>query len=383
MPSSSSRTPPNAAYINQVYITNLKNALAALPKRTPTTIKPPTTTTTRPHTHKVKRTVIRPPVTTTTQAATTTTAKSSLAVPGRSAQLTAYRPESAAVTPSSTPNGVITPVSPTLAPGVPTSVIPGAPTTTTPGVSKTVKTERNVLTDELAHVEARQQLLMAEGTPVSGYTVLTPAKTATSLNSAASLLERRSVRLGIGFLVGLILGILATWLLDGLDRRLRTTKRAEEVFRLPVVSEIPAASNANSAIPVVDVVVDPYSPISEAYRKLYVAILTAPAVTWVKRGAGLEVPELAPARPLVAAPTGAPMAANPDAGPVTEGRYPVAAGTTDLVSPRRHRFAILITSPNDEPSRSLAVVNLATVFAEAGDRGTGGYDRRHADGVRG
>ena len=33
----------------------------------------------------------------------------------------------------------------------------------------------------------------------------------------------------------LILGILATWLLDGLDRRLRTTKRAEEVFRLPVV----------------------------------------------------------------------------------------------------------------------------------------------------
>ncbi len=177
------------------------------------------------------------------------------------------------------------------------------------------------------------------------------------------------MRLGIGFLVGLLLGILATWLLDGLDRRIRTTKRAEEVFRLPVVSEIPIGSNSTSAIPVVDIVVDPYSPISEAYRKLYVAILTAPAVTWVKRGGvGLEPSELAPARPLVAAAAGGVVAGNRDEDPITEGGYPVPRGTTDLVTPRRHRFAILITSPNDEPSRSLAVVNLATVFAEAGDR---------------
>ena len=120
----------------------------------------------------------------------------------------------------------------------------------------------------------------------------------------------------------------------------------------------------------VDIVVDPYSPISEAYRKLYVAILTAPPVTWVKRGGagGIETPELVQSRPLVGAPAGAAMAGSPDAGPVGEGPYPVAVGTTDLVSPRRNRFAILITSPTDEPSRSLAVVNLATVFAEAGDR---------------
>ena len=62
------------------------------------------------------------------------------------------------------------------------------------------------------------------------------------------------------------------------------------------------------------------------------------------------------------------MAGGLDPGPVSEGRYPVPQGTTELVTPRRQRFAILITSPNDEPSRSLAVVNLATVFAEAGDR---------------
>jgi Mrp family chromosome partitioning ATPase len=221
------------------------------------------------------------------------------------------------------------------------------------------------------HALAKLQTLQSAPVTVSGYKVINQASKAKRLKTKTSTLDRRSVRLGIGFLAGLVLGILATWLLDGLDRRLRTTKRAEEVFRLPVVAEIPApTSKTVSTIPVVDIVVDPYSPISEAYRKLYVAILTAPPVTWVKRGGAgaFEPPELIQARPLVASPAAAAGAGTPDAGPVGEGHYPVAVGTTDLVTPRRHRFAILITSPTDEPSRSLAVVNLATVFAEAGDR---------------
>ena len=49
-------------------------------------------------------------------------------------------------------------------------------------------------------------------------------------------------------------------------------------------------------------------------------------------------------------------------------RLPVAARAGTLVAPRRSRFSILITSPTDEPTRSLVVVNLAAVFAEAGDR---------------
>ena len=86
-----------------------------------------------------------------------------------------------------------------------------------------------------------------------------------------------------------LLGVVATWLLDAFDRRLRTSKRAEEVFGLPVIVEIPAThSESVSAIPVVDVIVDPYSPASEAYRRLHVAILTAPPVTWVKRGYGYQ-----------------------------------------------------------------------------------------------
>ncbi len=49
-------------------------------------------------------------------------------------------------------------------------------------------------------------------------------------------------------------------------------------------------------------------------------------------------------------------------------RLPVAARPGTLVAPRRKRFSILVTSPTDEPTRSLVVVNLAAVFAEAGDR---------------
>ncbi len=97
------------------------------------------------------------------------------------------------------------------------------------------------------------------------------------MNPPPSLLAHRSVRLLLGLLIGALLGIIAAWLLDGFDRRLRTSKRAEEVFGLPVVVEIPG-SNAKtlSVIPVVDIVVDPYSDASEAYRKLHVAIMNAP-----------------------------------------------------------------------------------------------------------
>jgi Mrp family chromosome partitioning ATPase len=47
---------------------------------------------------------------------------------------------------------------------------------------------------------------------------------------------------------------------------------------------------------------------------------------------------------------------------------PVPLGPRDLVRPTRSRFSILVTAPTDEPTRSLVVVNLAAVFAEAGDR---------------
>ena len=281
-----------------------------------------------------------------------------------------------------------------VVPGGTFSTIPGqfgATTTTTEPFSKLLESQQiKVLTSAIAHTQADLLKVQAQGPPKSGLRVVAKAMpgTAEKLNPPPSLLEHRSVRLLLGLLIGAILGILAAWLLDGFDRRLRTSRRAEEVFGLPVVVEVPGANAKTlSVIPVVDIVVDPYSDASEAYRKLHVAIMNAPPVTWVRRGSAFDeepwtmptyrppaelppaIPVPVPAAPAATAPPDPGLSGDPTAGaPTTEMRLPVAARAGTLVAPRRSRFSILVTSPTDEPTRSLVVVNLAAVFAEAGDR---------------
>jgi capsular polysaccharide biosynthesis protein len=325
--------------------------------------------------------------------ASPTTSSSTVTSPTSSSTLTSPTSSSTVTTPTIMPTSPVPPVvivSPNGATipgqfGVPT-------TTTTEPFGKLLQTEQlKVLSSQLAQSKAALVKLQSEGAPNSGIRVVSPAtpQGAKKLNKPPSILGSRKVRLGLGLVAGAILGILAAWLLEGLDRRLRTSKRAEQVFGLPVVVEVPG-SNAKtlSVIPVVDIVVDPFSDASEAYRKLHVAIMNAPTVTWVRRGSGYEdepwgMPyrppaELPPAPPVPAAtaPPGAAAADAPNAGDTGEPssattspmRLPVAARAGTLVAPRRERFSILVTSPTDEPTRSLVVVNLAAVFAEAGDR---------------
>lgn len=188
-------------------------------------------------------------------------------------------------------------------------------------------------------------------------------------------------------LVGALVGVGAAYLVEGSDRRLRTAERASEVFGLPVVTEVPGEAPAISrskepVIPVVDVVSDPYSAKAEAYRKLHVAVRTAPLVTWVKRGGpSLEdFFELASQRQTPALSTGAVTHRSPSAPieslPPGASAPPSTSGPSADVGlpavvrrgPHQDRFAILVTSPGDEPTRSFVVANLAAVFAEAGDR---------------
>jgi Mrp family chromosome partitioning ATPase len=281
--------------------------------------------------------------------------------------------------PSTLPNGAT----------LPTTPIGGVPTTSTAQNlgKKTLQEENRVLSESLARAIATLQRLNAVGVTPAGVRVIEPAvqKGAVKLNPKQPLLSKAFVRGLLGLVVGILLGVVATWLLDAFDRRLRSSKRAEAVFGLPVIVEIPGShSESASAIPVVDVIVDPYSPASEAYRRLHVAILTAPSVTWVRRGYGYqeEPLELAPLRSSqnllvgAAAPGGAAQApgvpgSDPHdlaTGPSGQMNLPVPVGPRDLVRPTRSRFSILVTAPTDEPTRSLVVVNLAAVFAEAGDR---------------
>jgi capsular polysaccharide biosynthesis protein len=427
--------------VEQSYIHNLQAAIASL--HTP---KPPTsstTTTTHPKTvphhaahhahHAAHHTTTHHATTTTTtkpkaapnapntsnapastsstsstsstlagaSSTTSTLATASLSAPGTATEQPRIVLVQTTLTPTTTP----TFTSPTSIPGqpVPVVIVPGqtgATTTTSEPFQKLVQTEQlRVLSNQLAQSQAALLKLQAEGVPKSGLRIVSPAtpQSAKKLNPPPSPLARHSVRLGLGLLIGAILGIVAAWLLDGFDRRLRTSKRAEEVFGLPVVVEVPGVNSKTlSVIPVVDIVVDPYSDASEAYRKLHVAIMNAPPVTWVKRGSGFEeepwgAPMYRPPAqlpPAVPVPAAAPTSAGPGAAaadpppppdpgpsgepasgaPTSEMRLPVATRPGTLVTPRRSRFSILVTSPTDEPTRSLVVVNLAAVFAEAGDR---------------
>ncbi len=191
-------------------------------------------------------------------------------------------PPGAAVVPGGTPTSTPTTLTPTGGTG------PGSTTPTTLNLpNKTIVEVNRVLSTELGSALAGLAKLESSGVTPSGIRVITLSKPkdAVKLNSNPPPLSNDFLRALLGLAIGVLLGVGATWLLDAFDKRLRTSKRAEEVFGLPVIVEIPAPkAKTMPTIPVVDVIVDPYSPASEAYRRLHVAILTAPPVTWVKRG---------------------------------------------------------------------------------------------------
>ena len=425
----------------QAQIVNLQNAINSLPKRpvtvVPTTVParlkiikivPASTAPADPTTTAVSPTTTTPTTTPAQIRGTGTTTSSTSPASNQTASHQALSNQ--ATSRESLRQGTAAPLTLRLVDTVTSTTVLGS-TTSLPGVTTThpgtvttlptqpslpgraVAQERSVLASELGQALASEQYLLAQGIPASGYTVLALAHqgTATLVPGGAPLVAHRSIRGLIGLVLGALLGVVAAWLLDGLDKRLRTAARAEEAFGLPVIAEIPdethSGTRSKSVLPVVDVVVDPYSPTSEAYRKLHVAIRSAPLVTWVKRvgpasdgvaepALRVPAPALEPARASAGAPGSDPVTTVVPVVPAGEGRLwsddPVPEGTAPVAvtgsrngsSPRR--FAILVTSPGDEATRSLVVVNLAAVFAEAGERvlvATTGGMRTGIEGAKG
>lgn len=230
--------------------------------------------------------------------------------------------------------------------------------------------------------------------PPTYYSVIRTADRAstTLVPGGPSLLEHRSVRGPLGILLGVLVGVGCTWLADALDRRLRTAARTSEVFALPVVAEIPGEPEAwhrgPAPPPVVDVVVNPLSSTAEAYRRLHVSVRLAPLVLWIRSGvpsngapdgreptspllpgqASAGEPEDA-GRPVAPASPGDPSSAAVGGDPLAT----LVAGAPGPLVPveddeRPRRRVVLVTSPTDEPTRSLVVANLAAVLAESGQR---------------
>lgn len=326
--------------------TNTTTAVTTTTASTTTTTSTSTTTTTAAST------------TTTTAASTTTTAQPALRV--RLVTSTTTPPVSTTAADSVGAPTTEAPAAPVTSPAVTTTSLAGATlaASTVGQSSRDIAQERYVLSTDLAQTIANEQQIKAQGVPTAAYSVLGAAQgsQASLLPGGAPLLVHRSVRGSLGLLAGLLIGIALAYLADGFDRRLRTVSRSSEAFGLPVIAEIPGEASASSRYkgriqPMVNAVVDPFSPAAEAYRQVHVALRTAPAVAWIRRGS-------------------LPAASSADAGVPVPPAHRFGAGppAEEPTRPPSSRFAVLITSPGDEPTRSLVVANLAAVFAETGDR---------------
>jgi len=203
--------------------------------------------------------------------------------------------------------------------------------------------------------------------PTSGIQVLQPATAhkATKTTVKKSSLNSHSVRGLLGLVGGAVLGVGLTFLLDALDKRLRTATRTQETLQYPVLAEIPVMDGSQArgargrrrevAPPAVYATfTEPGSAVAEAYRMLRTAVLLEPIIT----------PGAPPARsPGLSSPGSTSTAAS--AG--SDGPASVASGTQP-VPDRRSRQVVLVVSAGVEPTRALVVTNLAAAFAEAGEQ---------------
>jgi Mrp family chromosome partitioning ATPase len=218
----------------------------------------------------------------------------------------------------------------------------------------------------------RLQGLQTSAAPTSGLVLLSPARAsgAKEIPPTSNPFAHRSVRGGVGFLGGLLIGIALALLLDALDKRIRRSDRAAAVFGLPVIAEVPKSRyldelageaprprakkgvvvaprpvSARGQIAVTD---EPTSIAAEAYRRVRVAVmfgsaeihetgtdLTDPG-TWRAGGTDLSGSEFGGAR--------------------VNG----SAGEPPL------RQVVLVVSPSLEPTAPEVVANLAAAYAEAG-----------------
>ena len=252
----------------EAYISGLEKAISELPKKQKKKTTTPSTTTTTHAPVKVKKVVVKTKKKTkkaervrtggtgaTDPRADAPSAATTTALAGRGAPRIELV-DTAATTTTLAPGATETTLEPgttettlaapggtaltTLPPSVGTGSNAGA--LSTAGLNaKTIKEENRVLSGELAHALAQLVKLTSTPATTTGIRVISVAspKGAVKLNPNPPLLSNAFIRALLGLVIGVLLGVIATWTLDAFDRRLRTSKRAEDVFGLPVIVEVP------------------------------------------------------------------------------------------------------------------------------------------------
>jgi Mrp family chromosome partitioning ATPase len=230
-----------------------------------------------------------------------------------------------------------------------------------------LKIQLGVATKAYQNALTNENNLKQNPVPTSGIIVLQPAlaRQATATTVKTSALDHHSVRALLGLVAGFIIGVVVIFLLDALDKRLRTVTRTQETLGYPVLAEIPVASASRSRLrgrreetaPIVFATfTEPGSAVAEAYRMLRTAVLLEPII-----GPGDHPDAVTSSAPSTS------EAASPFTIPEPDDVPAVTSGPPILLD-RRSRQVVLVVSAGVEPTRALVVTNLAAAFAEAGEQ---------------
>ncbi|HVM68022.1 MAG TPA: hypothetical protein VMU14_24305, partial [Acidimicrobiales bacterium] len=256
------------------------------------------------------------------------------------------------------------------------------------------------LESSLAAALTMQANLESTGPPDTQFQVIMPAWTAQqdSKKSAISVANSRYVRPLIGGLIGVAIAVGIVILIEMLDRSLRSASRTEYAFDYPVIAEVPlwpalrpGEEAKRTRQPKLDVVLEPFSPAAEAYRRLRTMTAIGPLASELAAlgyGNGNGNGEA------YANGNGNGHAKNGNGngeaygngngnGHAKNGNGNGDSAYETLQRIVGYRQVILVVSAGKEPTRASVVANLAAVYAEAGSQalvinvGDLGWHRRH------
>jgi Mrp family chromosome partitioning ATPase/capsular polysaccharide biosynthesis protein len=163
-----------------------------------------------------------------------------------------------------------------------------------------------------------------------------------AINGGAT--DSKTVRAGMGGLVGLVLGITLVLLLERIDPRVRTKEEAEAAFGWPVIGEIPPLNRREQFEAKVLAYDEPRSRAAEAFRVVRSALLFA---------GDAHADGDDSIHPLFADAIPEPVASD-DAPPADDATRP-AEGQV-----------IMVTSPGPSEGKTTTTSNLAAIWAETG-----------------
>ena len=139
----------------------------------------------------------------------------------------------------------------------------------------------------------------------------------------------RSGRLLLGLLLGAVLGCVLALVLERLDTRLRDRATIQELYRMPVLTEVPRLPHTLRHGREIIAATQPASLAAEAYRSLRSSLLLLPS------------------------------------RPVRSGPWDASGAEPALLDPPK---VVLVASPRGGEGKTTTVVNLAACLAEAGKR---------------